>query len=59
MSSVAAKGAIRAADKFVPKGSLTQERFNLLREIAVGTVLGITGGMIWKVRARPTRILSV
>jgi len=50
MSSVAKAGkAIYAAEVFIPKGSLTQSRFNLLREIAIGTVLGISAGMVWKV----------
>lgn len=46
----AGKKAIYAADAFIPKGSLTQSRFNLLREIAIGSVLGISAGLVWKVR---------
>jgi hypothetical protein len=53
MSSGVAKHAvgtaIRAKEKFLPKGTLTGERFNLLREIAIGTVLGVSAGMVWKV----------
>ena len=52
MSGAASKTAIRAAEAFLPKGSLTQPRFNLLREIAIGTILGISAGMVWKVRQR-------
>jgi hypothetical protein len=51
MSSVASKAAkaLYAAPAFIPKGSLTQKRFNLLREIAMGTVLGLGAGLLWKV----------
>lgn len=48
----APRAAIRAAEAFLPKGSLTQPRFNLLREIAIGSVLGLSAGMVWKVRPR-------
>ncbi|KIZ02053.1 hypothetical protein MNEG_5902 [Monoraphidium neglectum] len=44
----AAGKAIYAAEVFVPKGSLTQARFNLLREIFVGTALGVSAGIVWK-----------
>lgn len=53
MSSSVAKAAgkaIYAAPQFLPKGSLTQPRFNLLREIAIGMTLGIGAGLVWKVR---------
>lgn len=51
-SSAVAKGvkAIYAQPAFSPTTPLNSGRFNLLREIAIGTALGITAGMVWKVR---------
>lgn len=52
MSSQVAKAAgkaIYAAPLFTPKQPLTGPRFNLLREIAIGTTLGICAGFVWKV----------
>jgi hypothetical protein len=36
---------------FIPKGPINAGRFNLIREIAIGFTLGLTGGIMWKVRA--------
>ncbi len=53
MAARAAAGAIKAIyaePAFLPKGTLTGGRFNLIREIAIGTSLGIAGAFMWKVR---------
>lgn len=48
-AATAAK-AIYAEPAFIPKGPINAGRFNLIREIAIGFTLGLTGGMMWKVR---------
>lgn len=48
VAATAAK-AIYAEPAFVPKGPINAGRFNLIREIAIGFTLGLTGGMMWKV----------
>jgi hypothetical protein len=48
--AVKAAKAIYAQPAFVPKGPINSGRFNLIREIAIGTVLGISFGFMWKVR---------
>lgn len=52
-AATAAK-ALYAEQVFVPKGPINAGRFNLLREIYIGTGLGLVAGMTWKVR-RGTR----
>lgn len=49
-SQVAAKvgKAIYAQPLFVPKGPINSGRFNLIREIVIGTSLGISLGLMWK-----------
>lgn len=48
-AATAAK-AIYAEPAFIPKGPINSGRFNLIREIAIGFTIGLTGGMMWKVR---------
>ena len=48
-AATAAK-ALYAEQVFVPKGPINGGRFNLLREIGIGTGLGLIAGMTWKVR---------
>lgn len=50
-SQVAAKAAkaIYAQPMFVPKGPINSGRFNLIREIVIGSSLGIALGLVWKV----------
>lgn len=48
-AATAAK-AIYAEPMFIPKGPINAGRFNLIREIAIGFTLGLTGGIMWKVR---------
>lgn len=47
-ATTAAK-AIYAEVAFVPKGPINAGRFNLIREIFIGTALGISAGLVWKV----------
>jgi hypothetical protein len=47
--AVKAAKAIYAQPAFVPKGPINSGRFNLIREIAIGSVLGISLGFVWKV----------
>lgn len=49
-AATAAK-AIYAEPVFIPKGPINSGRFNLIREITIGFGLGLTAGMMWKVRA--------
>lgn len=46
-ATTAAK-AIYAAPHFVPKGPITSGRFNLVREVLIGTTIGVSLGMVWK-----------
>lgn len=48
MSSPAVAKAIYAAPTFLPKGPINGGRFNLLKEIFIGSVLGIGAGLVWK-----------
>jgi len=48
-AATAAK-ALYAEQVFLPKGPINSGRFNLLREIGIGTGLGLIAGMTWKVR---------
>jgi hypothetical protein len=52
-AATAAK-AIYAEPMFIPKGPINSGRFNLIREITIGFGLGLTAGMMWKVRGRAT-----
>jgi hypothetical protein len=47
--AVKAAKALYAQPAFVPKGPINSGRFNLIREIAIGTTLGIAAGFVWKV----------
>jgi hypothetical protein len=40
--------ALYAEEVFLPKGPINAGRFNLVREIAIGTGLGLVAGMAWK-----------
>jgi hypothetical protein len=42
--------ALYAEEVFLPKGPINGGRFNLLREIGIGTGLGLVAGITWKVR---------
>lgn len=46
--AAAAAKAIYAEPAFVPKGPINSGRFNLIREIAIGSSLGLSLGLIWK-----------
>jgi hypothetical protein len=46
--AVKAAKALYAQPAFVPKGPINSGRFNLIREIAIGTTLGIAAGFVWK-----------
>ena len=48
-AATAAK-ALYAEQAFLPKGPINSGRFNLVREIAIGTGLGLIAGAAWKVR---------
>jgi hypothetical protein len=48
-AAAAAAKAIYAEPAFIPKGPINSGRFNLIREIVIGTTLGIAGGLVWKV----------
>jgi hypothetical protein len=47
-AAASAAKAIYAEPMFIPKGPINAGRFNLIREIAIGFTLGLTGGMMWK-----------
>jgi hypothetical protein len=53
-AAASAAKAIYAEPMFIPKGPINAGRFNLIREIAIGFTLGLTGGMMWKVCQRLT-----
>jgi hypothetical protein len=46
-ATTAAK-AIYAEVAFVPKGPINAGRFNLIREIFIGSALGVSAGLVWK-----------
>jgi hypothetical protein len=50
MASTVARAAkaIYAEPAFIPKGPINSGRFNLVREIMIGTALGTVGGLVWK-----------
>lgn len=61
MASKAAASAVKAiyaAPAFVPKGPINSGRFNLIREIVIGSGLGLTAGLIWKVRGSARTLSS-
>jgi len=47
-AAAAAVKAITAEPMFIPKGPINAGRFNLIREIIIGTTLGLAGGFVWK-----------
>jgi hypothetical protein len=55
-AAASAAKAIYAEPMFIPKGPINAGRFNLIREIAIGFTLGLTGGMMWKVGHRLPRM---
>lgn len=49
-AAASAAKAIYAEVAFVPKGPINAGRFNLIREIVIGSALGLSAGLMWKVR---------
>lgn len=50
-AATAGAKAIYAQAAFLPKGPINAGRFNLIREVFIGTSLGIAAGLVWKVGA--------